>query len=53
MPMKFFGRFDALARPVIGRVVEGQLRLDMRCLDGEAQERAFLDQLARAVPLIN
>jgi L-seryl-tRNA(Ser) seleniumtransferase len=36
----------ALPRPVIGRVVEGQLRLDMRCLDGQAQERLFTQQLS-------
>ncbi|MCC7425596.1 MAG: L-seryl-tRNA(Sec) selenium transferase [Alphaproteobacteria bacterium] len=45
-------RLDALARwlrtrpvPVIGRVAEGRLWLDLRCLE-RAEEQAFLDQLA-------
>jgi L-seryl-tRNA(Ser) seleniumtransferase len=41
----------ALPQPVIGRVVEGQLRLDLRCLDGAAQEAAFIAQLSRLSPL--
>mgnify|MGYP003493666725 CR=1 FL=1 len=41
----------ALPRPVIGRVVEGQLRLDLRCLDGVAHEAAFIEQLSRLAPL--
>jgi seryl-tRNA(Sec) selenium transferase len=32
--------------PVIGRIEDGQLRLDMRCLDDAAQERALIEQLA-------
>jgi L-seryl-tRNA(Ser) seleniumtransferase len=35
----------ALPRPVIGRITEGALQLDLRCLD-EADEPAFLAQLA-------
>jgi L-seryl-tRNA(Ser) seleniumtransferase len=50
-PDRLAAALRALPRPVIGRVVEGQLRLDMRCLDGQAQERAFIEQLARLVPL--
>lgn len=38
--------FRRLPRPVIGRINEGALRLDLRCLDGEAQEHAFVSQLA-------
>ena len=37
----------ALPTPVIGRVEDGQLRLDMRCLDGEWLEREFVAQLAQ------
>ena len=50
-PDRLAALLRALPRPVIGRVVEGQLRLDMRCLDGEAQERAFIAQLQRLSPL--
>ena len=35
----------ALPRPVIGRIEEGQLRLDLRCLDGEGVEAGFVAQL--------
>ncbi len=41
----------ALPLPVIGRVLEGQLRLDLRCLDGPASEAAFIEQLPRLPPL--
>ncbi|WP_110650605.1 L-seryl-tRNA(Sec) selenium transferase [Salinicola peritrichatus] len=34
-----------LPRPMIGRVHEGALWLDLRCLDTTAEEQAFLDQL--------
>ncbi len=40
----------ALPQPVIGRVVEGQLRLDLRCLDGAAQEAAFIAPALAAGP---
>ena len=40
----------ALPRPVIGRIEDGLLRLDLRCLDGAAQERAFVEQLAHLAP---
>ncbi|UYG03647.1 L-seryl-tRNA(Sec) selenium transferase [Halomonas sp. LR3S48] len=35
----------ALPRPVIGRLSDGALYLDLRCLAGAADETAFLDQL--------
>ena len=38
--------FRRLPRPVIGRITEGALCLDLRCLDGETQEQAFISQLA-------
>jgi L-seryl-tRNA(Ser) seleniumtransferase len=37
----------ALPVPVVGRVAEGALWLDLRCLDDEAR---FVDQLQRAAP---
>ena len=36
---------ERLPVPVIGRIEDGQLRLDMRCLDGAAAEAAFVAQL--------
>jgi hypothetical protein len=30
---------------VIGRIEDGQVRLDLRCLDGADAERAFVEQL--------
>lgn len=36
----------ALPRPILGRVAEGALRLDLRCLR-DADEAAFLDSLAK------
>ena len=50
-PDRLAASLRALPRPVIGRVVEGQLRLDMRCLDGEAQEQSFVAQLTQLAPL--
>jgi len=41
---------DALRRlptPVIGRIEDGQVRLDLRCLDGDEAERSFIAQLSR------
>ncbi|MCG7600978.1 L-seryl-tRNA(Sec) selenium transferase [Halomonas sp. McH1-25] len=37
--------FRRLPRPVIGRLRDGALHLDLRCLVGKAQEQRFLDQL--------
>ena len=48
------GAADALARafralpvPVIGRINEGEFILDLRCLDGEADEAGFVAQLGQ------
>ncbi|MHB0777465.1 L-seryl-tRNA(Sec) selenium transferase [Halomonas sp. WWR20] len=37
--------FRRLPRPVIGRLSDGALRLDLRCLAGDAEEGAFIMQL--------
>jgi L-seryl-tRNA(Ser) seleniumtransferase len=37
-------RLRELPRPVIGRIADGALRLDLRCLE-EADEAAFIAQL--------
>ncbi len=37
--------FRALPMPVVGRIEDGQLRFDLRCLDGAAAEAQFLAQL--------
>jgi L-seryl-tRNA(Ser) seleniumtransferase len=50
-PDRLAALLRGLPQPVIGRVVEGQLRLDLRCLDGPAQEAAFTQQLSRLSPL--
>ena len=39
------GQLRALPRPVIGRIADGQLQLDLRCLDDEAEFVAQLDML--------
>ena len=49
-PDRLAAALRGLPRPVIGRVVEGQLRLDMRCLEGAAQEHMFIEQLAQLAP---
>ncbi len=38
-------RLRALPRPVIGRIAEGRLLLDLRCLEAEAEFAAQLDKL--------
>ena len=45
-PDRLAAALRALARPVIGRVEEGQLRLDLRCL-APVDELAFVEQLER------
>ena len=46
-PERLAAALRALPQPVIGRIEDGQLRLDMRCLDGSAQEQAFVEQLGQ------
>ncbi len=46
-PDRLADALRALPRPVIGRVEDGLLRLDMRCLEGAAQEQAFAAQLTQ------
>jgi L-seryl-tRNA(Ser) seleniumtransferase len=45
-PQRLAAMLRTLPRPVIGRIAEGRLLLDLRCLDGAEQERAFVEQLA-------
>ena len=40
-------RLRTLPRPVIGRITEGRLLLDLRCLEAEAEFAAQLDRLTR------
>jgi L-seryl-tRNA(Ser) seleniumtransferase len=50
-PDRLAAALRTLPVPVIGRVEEGQLRLDLRCLEGPAQEQAFIDQWRVLGPL--
>jgi L-seryl-tRNA(Ser) seleniumtransferase len=50
-PDRLAAALRALPVPVIGRVEEGQLRLDLRCLEGPAQEQAFIDQWRALSPI--
>jgi L-seryl-tRNA(Ser) seleniumtransferase len=45
LPERLADAFRALPLPVIGRIEAGRLCLDLRCLDGDAAEAAFLAQL--------
>jgi L-seryl-tRNA(Ser) seleniumtransferase len=45
LPDQLAQAMRALPKPVIGRIEEGQLRLDLRCLDGAEAEAQFLAQL--------
>jgi L-seryl-tRNA(Ser) seleniumtransferase len=45
LPDRLAEALRALPIPVIGRIEDGQVRLDLRCLDGAAAEQAFVAQL--------
>ena len=45
LPEQLAQALRVLPRPVIGRIEEGQLRLDLRCLDGDGAEAHFVAQL--------
>ena len=45
LPERLAEALRELPVPVIGRIEEGQVRLDVRCLDGAAAEAAFVAQL--------
>lgn len=45
LPERLAEALRALPIPVIGRIEDGQVRLDVRCLDGDAAEAALVAQL--------
>jgi L-seryl-tRNA(Ser) seleniumtransferase len=45
LPERLAEALRALPIPVIGRIEDGQVRLDLRCLDGDSAEQAFTAQL--------
>ncbi len=45
LPDRLGAALRALPMPVIGRIEEGLVKLDVRCLDGAQAEAAFLSQL--------
>lgn len=45
LPERLAEAMRALPTPVIGRIEDGRLCLDLRCLDGDAAEAVFLSQL--------
>jgi len=46
LPERLAAALRGLPIPVIGRIEDGQVRLDLRCLDGAAAEQAFVAQLS-------
>ncbi len=47
LPERLAAALRALPMPVIGRIEDGEVRLDLRCLDSGAAQDEFVKQLAR------